>query len=327
MLKAQLRSKISALRSDWQGIEDIITSDFFGTLDYLPREPFLTNFIEWVAACNAGVDVRQPPRDGVDWDDAELLFWPMLAAEDESAQPDVVIATNRWVLVVEVKLDSGLGMDQPWREYCVGRELARNRGLLDDSVFYLLVARQRLDISETFPLRCGPDRRDFLRTVSQLPWHRAVALIERWLNDTTDLHPITPDQQRLLTDLLAALRRRRALIFSGFEFINQGKVDTPLVRLFCPNRFSGFLNDAGVGPVAAAKESQFLSAFVGFLDSTPLVGTVEETYFSGRHFNGFSSKTAEVSAPHDTFLVGAGITGFLEGVPRCAAEVTWEIDT
>lgn len=39
MLKAQLRSKIYALASEWQEMEDILTGDFFGALDYPPRQP------------------------------------------------------------------------------------------------------------------------------------------------------------------------------------------------------------------------------------------------------------------------------------------------
>jgi hypothetical protein len=287
----------------------------------------LTNFLEWVADCNAGFDIQQPPREGVDWDAAEVIFWPLLRSEHESAEPDVVIVTNRWVLVVEVKLDSGLGIDQAWREYCVGRELARNRGLLDDSVFYLLVARRRLQISESFPLRYGAERRDLLKKASLLPWHRAVALVEHWLNRGTDLPPVTPDQQRLLGDLLAVLRSRRTLTFSGFEFIGQVNVDTPLTRLFCPNRFSGFLNDAGARSVSGTEESRFLSLFAGFLGSAPRVGTVEEGFFSGPHFKGFSTTRAEVQAPREAFLVVAGFAGFLEGVPRCTAGATWEFGT
>jgi hypothetical protein len=41
MLKAQLRSKIGALGPDGQDIEDILTGDFFGALDHLPRKPYL----------------------------------------------------------------------------------------------------------------------------------------------------------------------------------------------------------------------------------------------------------------------------------------------
>ena len=45
MLKTQLHSKLnlSHLRR-WQDSEDILTSDFFGVLDYLPRQPYLRDF-------------------------------------------------------------------------------------------------------------------------------------------------------------------------------------------------------------------------------------------------------------------------------------------
>ena len=107
MLKAQIRSKIGALGPGWRDIEDILTGDFFGALDYLPRRPFLAGFLEWVARLNE--TVKQPPREGVDWDGVEFNFWPMVKGEDEAAEPDVVIVSDHWVLVVEVKLDSALG--------------------------------------------------------------------------------------------------------------------------------------------------------------------------------------------------------------------------
>ena len=45
MLKAQLKSKIFQLSSKWRENEDILTGDFFGVLDYLPRNPYLCKFM------------------------------------------------------------------------------------------------------------------------------------------------------------------------------------------------------------------------------------------------------------------------------------------
>lgn len=241
MLKAQLRSKIGVLGSEWQDIEDILTGDFFGALDYLPRQPFLPSFIRWIAEFNA--DTSQPSCHDVDWDAVEFIFWPMLAGDDESAEPDVVIVSNRWVLVVEVKLDSGLGADQPWREYCVGREIALSRGLSEDSVFYLLVTRHRLNVAGTFASSATQQRHDLLTKTSHLLWHQAVALIERWLKYGPMQSTLGPEQERLLLDLLGALRRRRSIAFSGFAFVNQDAVFVVGDKLFCPERFSGFLRD------------------------------------------------------------------------------------
>ena len=89
MLKAQLRSKIGALDPKWRKIEDILTGDFFGALDYLPRQPFLREFVEQMAALNP--EVAQPPCEGVDWETLESQFWPMIEVENKWVEPDVVL--------------------------------------------------------------------------------------------------------------------------------------------------------------------------------------------------------------------------------------------
>ena len=55
MLKAELRAKMFQLDPGWASVEDILTGDFFGALDYLPRVPFLSRFLERVVALNETV--------------------------------------------------------------------------------------------------------------------------------------------------------------------------------------------------------------------------------------------------------------------------------
>ena len=54
-------------------------------------------------------DVQTPPIDDVDWDSLKLIFWPRIYTDEEKAEPDIVLISNKWILVVEVKLQSGLG--------------------------------------------------------------------------------------------------------------------------------------------------------------------------------------------------------------------------
>lgn len=75
MLKTQLHSKISQLDPSWRDNEDVLTGDFFGTLDYLPRMTFLCDFITRVISLNP--DVRTPCLDGIDWEAVKILFWPL----------------------------------------------------------------------------------------------------------------------------------------------------------------------------------------------------------------------------------------------------------
>lgn len=261
MLKAQLRSKISQIGSAWREIEDILTSDYFGTLDYLPRQPFLPAFLRWVADLNPTVE--PPAMSDVDWADVEMLFWPMIYGEEENAEPDVVLVSNRWLIVIEVKLDSGLGHRQPWREYTVGKEIAAERNLPLDAVYYMVVARTRLNVNHTFAVNEERERMELEARTSYLRWSQAVSLIESWLRKGTAGHPVSDHVARLLTDLLDAMRRRRTLAFSGFSFAHQDDVTKPPPGLFCPPRFRGFLHETTCTRIEQADQI-FLSSFTGF---------------------------------------------------------------
>lgn len=322
MLKAQLRSKIAALGSTWQDVEDILTGDFFGVLDYLPRQPFLHSFVEWIAKFNEGV--RQPTYDDVDWESIEFVLWPKIAGEDESTEPDVVILSNQWVIVIEVKLDSGLGRDQPWREYSVGREMAVARGLPVDAVYYLLVTRQRLNVSETLTATLEA-RDELLAKTLHLLWHQAAALVERWLTQGAGGRSLSREQVRLLTDLRDVLRRRRSIAFSGFSFINQEAVAAPGRRLFCPDRFHGFMCGSVSSCVADAAASRFLQRFPGFLVDCVHTDSISGQLIGADAFRGFVAVGREVLAPAGPLLPVSKFSGFLERCPACTTTKAFEI--
>jgi hypothetical protein len=96
MLKIQLGSKIFQLDLDWRDKEDILTGDYFGVLDYLPRPTFLKSFFESVLSLNPSVALS---LDDVDWPQVELDFWLQQTTGQEDTEPDVVIVSNRWVVV------------------------------------------------------------------------------------------------------------------------------------------------------------------------------------------------------------------------------------
>ena len=145
MLKTQLHSKLNSPHlCRWQDSEDILTGDFFGVLDYLPRQPYLRDFLQSVENRNDGKEGRFE-LDGVNWETVEMLFWQRCPGHDDSTEPDVVLVSNRWVIVVEVKLGSGFGETQPWREYEVGQQMASNQGLAHDTVHYVIISRAILN--------------------------------------------------------------------------------------------------------------------------------------------------------------------------------------
>jgi hypothetical protein len=322
MLKAQLRSKISALGSGWQDSEDLLTGDFFGVLDYLPRRPFLPSFLSWLARFNESVCL--PPLDDVAWEEVEFVFWPMLQAVDDAAEPDLLIVSNRWVLVVEVKLDSGLGADQPWREYSVGKQVAQDRGLPRDAVFYLVVARGHLNVADTFARAREKERRELLTRTLQLRWSQAVALVEDWLGESPDGQAVRPEHVRMLTDLWGAMRRRRSIAFSGFEFVNQRPVTELRGTLFCPEWFKGFLTCGAGAPIQVAARV-FLSRFNGFLENALASNAATRVRLGGLRFSGFLDRAPRVRVPTEPLLVPKPFGGFLEECPPCRPAATLEL--
>ncbi len=286
MLKVQLRSKISQAYPRWRDIEDLLTGDFFGVLDYLPRQPFLKSFFSWLFRLNE--QIAAPDLDDVRWESVEFSFWPMRRSRDETAEPDLFIVSNEWVFVVEVKLLSGLGFRQPWREYSVGKELAAERGLPSGSVFYLTVAPSHLNIEGTFESTEQAERQELLDRTFRLRWWQAISLITTWMRDGVDQSSLRPEHARLLGDLLQAMRLRRKLAFSGYSSVHHETVVAPRVGIFCPPMFGGFLVNAPT--TANFGDGVFVgdaARFHGFLSTVPFVSAERKVIFAPSSFVGF----------------------------------------
>lgn len=129
MLLAQLHRKVP---SEFEGMEDVLTSSVFGLFKYLPRELAKSFLAEWAAV---------PSLEG------PLLveLWPryttpagfrrpgVLPEENEDpatrgdTEPDVVITSKEWVILVEAKYRSPLDQyfDQLGREFAIGHQRAQ----------------------------------------------------------------------------------------------------------------------------------------------------------------------------------------------------------
>jgi len=307
LLKAQLKSKITQLDPAWRGIEDILTGDFFGTLDYLPRNPYLRDFISLVASLNP--DVRTPSLDGTDWDNAEILFWPRMFSDEENAEPDIVIVSDKWLLVIEVKLQSGLSDTQPWREYVIGCKIAQEHSIPVDSVYYLVLARTRLDITPTFKATEVEQLNKLSVITSYLKWHETVALIESWLRGALAEH------KRMLTDLFKAMRKRRAIAFSDFTFANMAPVAIATGGIFCPPRFTDFLSQ--IPQTLQTDGSVFLHhSHGGFIANCPKVDTHDQPIFLGKSFGGFARSFPKVTQTFDSLFLASFFGAFLNAAPE-----------
>jgi len=319
VLKTQLRSKLSQLNPNWQDSEDILTGDFFGALDYLPRQPYLRDFLESVERLNERVGRFELER--VDWEEVEMLFWPRCPGHDDSTEPDVVLVSNQWVIVVEVKLASGLGQSQPWREYRFGQQIAENRGLPRDAVHYMIVSRARLNGAQVFGELAAHQRVELEPRTLWFRWSEAVAIVDEWLRDGAGERHAAKNEARMLNDLYGALRRRRTLSFCGFSFPHQRPVDESRPPIFCPPLFNGFLYN---GPIKCAlpPSSGFLARFQGFFRETcpPIVLPMESVWL--RCFRGFVRSAEPTNAPSVSVFCSGGFEGFVNDARRCVVSAT-----
>src|SRR5262245_38287177 len=129
MLLAQLHRKVP---SQFEGMEDVLTSNIFGLFKYLPDHlagELLADFAK----------IAVPPAP------LQLQLWPrhptppgfhLLADLDEpeeftergDTEPDVIITTQDWLVLAEAKYRSSLDeeYDQLGREFAIGYRLAKS---------------------------------------------------------------------------------------------------------------------------------------------------------------------------------------------------------
>lgn len=120
MLLAQLHRKVP---SEFEGMEDVLTSSIVGLFKYLPEKEALELLAQ-------SFDISQPKGP------IEIEMWPSCKTpegfrdySDENysiTEPDVIIRTRDWLILIEAKFMSRLddAYDQLGREYVVGYQLA-----------------------------------------------------------------------------------------------------------------------------------------------------------------------------------------------------------
>jgi hypothetical protein len=127
MLSAQLHHKVPI---EFEGMEDVLTSSVFALLRYLPPDLaclLLTNWAD-IPLQQAAPEVRSWPRHSTPagfgvFLDATEHEQPLDRGDSE---PDVIVRTEEWLVLVEVKYRSHLdeAYDQLGREFAIGYHLA-----------------------------------------------------------------------------------------------------------------------------------------------------------------------------------------------------------
>jgi len=118
MYLAELRGK---LPSEFERMEDILTSNVFSFFKYSTREIFLKGYLN-----KLGFNISDQEAN-----EAEFIFWPRF---EDNTEPDVVIIVGKYYLLIEAKYFSGFGQEtettkaQLQREIEGGRLEAKNLG-------------------------------------------------------------------------------------------------------------------------------------------------------------------------------------------------------
>lgn len=112
MLMALLRGKLSR---DQENMEDILTSNVFGTFKYLPPQDALLPFLSNAALLNGEMPLASLPGHA----EVKYKFWPRLEEPDcEGCEPDVLIflklpgGSEKKLILVEAKYLSGKSSEE-----------------------------------------------------------------------------------------------------------------------------------------------------------------------------------------------------------------------
>ncbi|MGV8080974.1 MAG: hypothetical protein AB2L22_13070 [Syntrophales bacterium] len=149
MLKYQIH-KLSKGGKEGRSVllEDILTSDVFGTMFYFPYEYLLKPFLQYVIIknpnSNFSVPAEEPVRIGF-WDGIPWPKPPFPKVKRQSIEPDVVLEWDNLLLFIEAKFYSSTDPEELLREYLVGANHASS-----NKRFFLLLIDKNISPPNVF---------------------------------------------------------------------------------------------------------------------------------------------------------------------------------
>lgn len=205
------------LSSDQENMEDILTSNVFGVLKYLPPWDALVPFISKAKSTEGEQPLANLPKDVT----AECEFWPWLQEPGcEGCEPDVLIRiggphSKKTLVLVEAKYRSGKSSDegederpndQLAREWDNLKRLAAREGA-EPVLIYLTTdfAYPAADIESS--QHESMTKRGERGRICWLSWRHLASVISR-------------GRHKMLEDLVAFLRRLNLTFFEGFSRID-----------------------------------------------------------------------------------------------------------
>ncbi len=247
---AEIRGKISDTGTNIsERMEDLLTSDIFGCMRYLPARKALIPFLRM--ACSLYGNVLTIPSDVIK---VHYSFWPWLKSAGRiPCEPDVMLGFETkenyiHLILVEAKYYSGLSSeedDQPEPNDQLARELDN----LDVVSCSTLGWRTQSEITSRTLLFVTQDMgipRDLLAQslaeykrkrkregdIFWASWRLLPSILEHGLEVES-----IPEHRAVLEDMLTLLLRKELIIFSGIEPVTD-YLTLPDFYHYTPTRYS-----------------------------------------------------------------------------------------
>ncbi len=274
MYLAEIHGKISA---ENENKEDILTSNVFSFFKYADRKIFLWNFLRMVGL---NVSLEQALH-------SEFLFWPSYT---DGTQPDLVIITGPYYLLIEAKYHSGFGKATPIRKHQLVREI--ERGIFE--AINLNKQFKILTITADSCRKLETKQEDIsFQIIDWINWQKIAFLIYSILEQDQN---ISLETKFFAEDLYGLLVKKKLRNFEGIKvFDHVGKLSNVHETIFFQastasyrGDFLGFLSVMEIMPnIPPAQKTLFYIAQKRFFESSismnvMLTGSKDTLFFKSR---------------------------------------------
>jgi len=247
---AEIRGKISATGSNLsERMEDLLTSDIFGCMRYLPAQNALIPFLQTAHSLHGNTITIPGEFLRVHWS-----FWPWLSLAGRiPCEPDVVLGLETeenhvHLVLIEAKYYSGLSSDEDERAE-PNDQLARELDNLDAvscatlgwGTHLEIASRALLFVTQDMGIPCdllAHSLSEYTRKrrregdIFWVSWRFLPLILQRNLEKES-----VPENRAVMADMLALLLRKGLIVFGGVEPITEYFV-LPEFYHFTPTKYS-----------------------------------------------------------------------------------------
>ena len=260
MTIAEIHGKIGSSGGNLSDrLEDLLTSDVFGPLRYLPAQQGLFPILSKATPyCET-----TPKLEFDSADELEVCFWPWTG----TSEPDVLIKCKDHLVMIEAKYLSGksggdsggdsesASSDQLVREFIDLKKESEKCSKYSKYSLIYLTAHQifpKKDIESSYDVS-GKYKKDYKNNVYWLSWFHVCECIETLMKNQKEQN----HEWIILNDINCLLKKKGFREFEGFSKIAVEKIYPFSDRIFYQHRgFKGF-SEIGIKEVYSVSGSIF----------------------------------------------------------------------